>query len=447
MYIIIVGAGTVGLNLAKHLCGEGHDIYLIDSDSGRVQEIEENKTLDVMVKFGNGGTPDMLLEAGVEKADLLVAVTHSDETNIISCMIASTLGAERRIARVRSDAYFKRNTILQPMDLGIDLLINPEDEVAREIVYLLERPYATQRKLIFKGRLEMVGLPISESCTLAERKLKDVPGLVEPDFRLSLILRDKQPIIPNGETTIRTGDEVFFLAESSRIDSLVAKINVGGRPIENLFIIGGGTIGVKIAAHYESQKNTRVRLVENKREKALKLSEILSRTIVLEGDGTNMDLLLSEGFREADAFISATDKEEVNILSCLMAHQQGIPTNVAVVQRQEFLPLINAMKLSVISPTAITIDKILRFVRGENVLSISTLANESAEVLEFKVKEDSKIAGKAIRDIRCPENAVFSAIIRKDQALIPTGTTIIEKEDHVFIFALKSDVEKVQTLF
>jgi trk system potassium uptake protein TrkA len=447
MHIIIVGAGTVGFHLAKHLSGEGHDIFVIDSNPERIQEIEESKTLDVIAYLGNGGSPDKLSEAGVEKADLLVAVTDSDETNIIACMIASTLGVERRIARVRSHEYFKRNSVLQPVDLGIDLLINPEEEAAREIGHLLERPYASERKIICNGKLELVGLSMEADCPIVGKPLKDIASIIQEDFRISLILRNGLPVIPGGQTVVEAADRIFFMALTEDVDGIVSRLNVQFNESSNIFIVGGGNIGISIAKKFEDQKKKRIKLIENKKEKALKLSEVLSKTLVLEGDGTNIDLLLSEGFKEADAFVSVTNNEETNILACLLAKQQGVHTVIALVQRADYLQIINRMAINVISPRALTVDKILKFVRGEKVLSISTLADDKAEVLEFKVSDSSKVCGKMLKRIKFPADVVFGAIIRKKQPIIPTGSTVIMEGDHVFVFALKSAIDKIGKLF
>ena len=444
MNIIIVGAGTVGAHLAKQLSEESHNVVIIDSDPGCAERLAD---LDVMVIHGNGGSTDNLIKAGVDKADLLLAVTESDETNIIASMIASTLGVETRVARVRSKEYFKGSAIIQPIDLGIDLLINPEEEAAQEIINLIERPYATERKLFCEGKLELISLIISEECPLVGKPLKQVGTLISRDFRISLIVRNDEPLIPGGETVIATGDRIFFIALSGSVENIIRDLKVAWREISSIFIIGGGVIGASIAHTFEEKRRFKTKIVETKRERALRLSEMLPKTLVLEGDGTNVELLIREGFADSDAFIAVTSEDELNILSCLLARQHGVPYTIPLVQRTDYVPLTASMRLQAISPREITVERILKYVRGKKVVSMNTLAEDKAEVLEYRVSKESVIAGKALKDSRFPGSAVIGAIIRDNEPVIPTGETVVLPDDRIFVFTLSATVKQIGKLF
>jgi trk system potassium uptake protein TrkA len=443
--VIIIGGGTVGIQLATHLSKENHDVVLIDREEAVCKRI--HGSCDIITLHGNGGNVAVLAQAGVSKADIFIAVTQYDELNMLACMIASKLGAKNRIARVRNEDFFKDRSVLSPEQMGIDLLIDPEEEAANEILRLIEHPFASEVMSFADGRVQLVGIEIDSKSLIVNKNLIEIAALFKSDFRFVSIIRQGTTIIPTGKETIYAGDHIFVIATKETLPALVTRLKLTREKYSRVFIAGGSEVGIRVARKLE-QQNFKVKLLEKQKKKSYELSEKLQKTLVLYGSTTDLDLLLEEGLQDADVFVAATNDEEANILSCLLAKNKGTKKTIACVLSLDYFNMISGLdKIDVpISRRLITISKILKFIRGSKILSATAINEDRAEIIEFLVSKESKIIRKPLKDFKFPKNAILGIIIRDENIIIPTGNTYVMPGDKVFVFALSQAIPEVEKI-
>jgi len=445
MRILVVGDGKVGHTLAEHLTQEEHDVVIIDRDEETLQHCED--TLDVLCVRGNGANAKTLIDAGVDKADIVIAATASDETNMLCCLIAKRLGAVYSIARIRDPEYNESLTLLQ-RELGIDMAINPERATALEISRLLRFPFASNIESFAKGHVEMVEFRAQEKDSIIGHPLKDLnahlPGI--PRVLYAAIERNGDVIIPNGETVIRPGDRVHVAADMVTITNYFRYMGKNSLRVKNVMLLGGGRISYYLAKMIVPM-GIHVSLIEINPQKALALSEALPHVNVILGDGTDQELLEQEGLKQMDAFVALCDRDEENLMTGLFAAKQGVPKVIVKNNRVSYADIISAMGLdSIVSPKSITCANILRYVRarvngqGASVEKLYRLVNGKAEALEFVARGGDPYIGVPLRSLTVRPNTLVVVIVRGGKIIVPFGNDHIEDGDRVVIMACESGI-------
>ena len=446
MRIIVIGAGEVGFHIAQRLTAENHDVIVIERDEERRQLVQNQ--LDVLTILGNGASAQTLKEAGIEEADMIIAATSIDEVNIIACMLAAQFGVPKKIARVRNPEYASSSAVLDPMRLGVDLMIHPEKEAVNEIIRLLKRTGASEVIEFAEGRVQLIGLRIDHNAPVIHRSLAEVSAsFPELTFRAVVIYRGNETIIPRGEQRFRNGDQVFVIAKAEAIP-LVEKM--AGKPedrLENVMILGGGRIGRGVAHILEKEKLS-VKLIEPDRDRSDEIADSLSKTLVLRGDSLDLDLLAREGIVNMDALVAVTDDEGINIISCLLAKHLNVKKTIAMIRRPHYLPLMPSIGIdAAVSPRISTASAILRFVRRARVVRVEALKGCDAEAMDLVAMPGSKTVGRPLKRVNFPEGALVGAIIHKDTVIVPTGDTVIHANDEVIVFTRPEAVSEVEQFF
>lgn len=446
MKIVIMGAGEVGLHLATRLSQEKHDLVVIDADGKKCEKIQE--VLDIAVVHGDGANQQILKEAGLESADMLIAATTVDEVNILACMVASRMGVKRRIARVRNPDYYSESSVLKPQDVGVDLFIHPEDEVTDEITRLLMRSIASEIVEFENGKILVVGLKVDARCPILNTQLKSM-GTEEQrkNFRIVAIWKGDRTIIPDGDEYINKNDQVFVVTKRDSLPELLAMTGKSDEKLDRIMILGGGKIGRAVARNLE-EKNIDVTLIESDREKSLQIAGELKKTMVIHADGTEIDVLAREGILNMDAMVAVTSDDETNIIACLLAKHLGIHKTIALVNRVTYLPLMPVIGIdSTVNVRLSTANAILRLVRRGEIVSVATFHGIDAEAIEIEIGRGSKVTGKSLKKLRLPDGSMVAAIVRGNDVMVPYGDSIIETGDRVIVFALPQAVPAVEGRF
>jgi len=435
MRIVIAGAGEIGFFLAKRLSFEKHHLALIDTDANKCARAREQ--LDVSVIQGSASSQSVLQKAEIHSADMLIAVTGVDEVNILACLIASKLGVERKIARVRNPGFLNSSSPVKPADLGVDLFIHPEEEAVAAIVRLLMRSAASEIIELEGGKVLMVGLKLDGGYPNLNKQLKDIGSEEQrKSFRVVAILKGGKTIIPTGSDTLSRNDEIFVITKKENLRDVLALTGKAEQKLETLMILGGGMIGCGLAAALE-KKGLDITLVEADRERSLQVAGQLKKTLVVQSEGTAVDILVAEGLLERDAFVAVTPEDETNIITCLLAKHLGIQKAIALVNREQYLPLMPIIGVdSTVSVRLSAARTILNFIRRREVLSIASFNDIEAEVIEFMISRANKLTGKPLRQVKIPEGALIAAIIRKGEVLVPYGSSTVQEGDKVILFAL-----------
>ena len=450
MKIIILGAGQVGSSVAATLASEANDITIIDKEGQRVRELQDK--LDVRVVVGHASHPDVLMRAGAEDADMILAVTNSDETNMIACQIAYTLfHTPTKIARVRARAYLNHPELFAQEALPIDVLISPEQVVTDYISRIIELPGALQVLDFANGRVRLVAVRAFHGGPLVGNKLKalkeHMPGI---QTRVAAIYRRGKAIMPTGDTVIEVDDEVFFIAARKNIRAVIAEMRRVDRPVKRIIIAGGGNIGRRLARALENTHQ--VKIIDHNLKHAKEISADLERTIVLHGDAADANLLLEENIENTDVFCAMTNDDEANILSAMLAKRLGAKKVMAIINRGEYVDLVQSDLIDIaISPQQVTIGSLLAHVRRGDVAMVHSLRRGAAEAIEAVAHGDhnsSKVVGRAIDQIKLPDGTTIGAIVRGDDVLIAHGDLVIQPEDHVILFVVdKKRIREVEQLF
>ncbi|MFZ5596479.1 MAG: Trk system potassium transporter TrkA [Bacillota bacterium] len=441
MKITIIGMGKVGTEIAHRLSEEGHDIIVIDRDEAQLVKVGE--TLDVLTVKGNGSSSQLLKDIGVSDSDLLVAVTDSDEINMIACMTAKRVGISRTIARIRDPDYV-RDLIISKEDLGIDLVINPDYSASQEIFRLLTLNIPIHTEYFANGKVQMAELMVDkDNLQFANKRVQDIE--LPKACLIVGISRLGEMIVPGGKDYIYPNDTLYILGNIESIKKICSRFKIRRQRVQNVFIMGGGRIGLYLAQRL-SAFGMKVKVIEQNPERCQELANRLSDVLILKGDGTDVDLLKREGINGTDAFIAVTGFDEENLLIALLAKQLGAKRVLAKVSRPSYAPLVERLGVdAAISPRLITISEILRFIRGGRVLSLVLLLNEQAEVLEVIVQPGSRIAGRPLHSSGLPKGVIIGAVSRNDKVIIPKGSDVIQPDDRLVVFALGHMVHVVES--
>jgi len=448
--IIILGAGQVGGSVAESLVSEQNDITVVDVDPPRLRALQDR--LDLRTVTGSAAHPSVLAEAGADDADLLIAVTQSDETNLAACKIAARMfNIPRRVARVRATDFLNDERLLGAEGFEVDLSICPEQVLTEYIVKLIEFPEALQVLDFADGVVSLVAVRAYRGGPMVGHPVKEIrshnPSI---DTRIVAIFRRNHPIVPDGETLIEVDDEVFCLAASRDIRKVMRELRRMDRPVRRIMIAGGGNIGQRLARALE--RDYSVRVIEHNKRRCEMLAARVHEALVLNGDATDEELLAQEGIGDMDLFVAVTNNDENNIMSCLLAKRLGARRVVALINRRSYVDLLQSGEIDIaISPAQATIGKLLAHVRRGDVVAVHSLRRGAAEALEAVVhgdRESSKLVGKRVEDIDLPAGTTIGAVVRGDEVLMAHHDTVIEAEDHVIVFvADKKTLPRVEKLF
>jgi trk system potassium uptake protein TrkA len=448
--IIILGAGQVGSTLAENLANEQNDITVVDQHASSLEELQER--LDIRTVEGNAAHPSTLRRAGADDADMLIAVTDGDETNMLACQIAYTLfQTPTKIARVRASEYLKEEKLFGPGALPVDMHISPEQLVTENILRLIEYPGALQVVDFADGRVRLVAVKAHFGGPLVSRQLKELPQhLPGVDARVAAIYRRGRPMIPEGDTVIEADDEVFFIAAREHIPKIIAELRRKDKPVKRVMLAGGGNIGLRLARSLEDK--IQVKIIERSRDRARLLSAQLNHAIVLCGDGANEALLREENIEDIDIFCAITNDDEANILSAMLAKRLGARKALCLINRVSYVDLVEGSSIDIaISPQQTTISALLAHVRRGDVVRVHSLRRGAAEAIEAVAHGDrhnSKVVGRRLQEIKLPPGTTIGAIVRGDEVIIAHHDTLIEAEDHVILFIIdKKQAKEVERLF
>ncbi len=448
MRILIVGAGQVGYFLSDRLSREGHEVTLVDRSAEKIQHAQDR--LNVLGITGNGASAEVLEQAGITTTDIFIAVTDLDEVNILACLMAREYQVKTRVARTKSIEYTGNRAKLTKEKLGIDLLINPEDAVAEELVQIADSSGAFDVAEFAGGHVQFLGYRISKEnplCDLTLAELGELRGMYR--FVIVAISRGEETIIPHGDDIIQAGDRIYLIAHQKDLPSIQYMLHSGSeekRRNRRVFILGGGNIGKQIASNLEAQSE--VKLIDKDEQRCLILAGELEKTLVIKAEGSDIETLKDEGLEGADVFIAVTEKDETNILTCLLARQQGVRRTLALVNQPELLGLASDLGIDAcISPRLAAASTILRFVRRGEIISLATIEGSNSEVLEIEVKSDTGILDTPLKDLHFPRGAIIGAIVRGEDYEIPTGESRLAAGDRVVIFTLPGSLAKVERFF
>ena len=436
MNILILGAGQVGGTLAQHLASEAFDITVVDIDAARLEELR--RRLDIRTVLGHASRPDVLRRAGVEDADMLIAVTPYDEVNMVACQVCYTMfQTERKIARIREDSFHARASLFSSEHMPIDFVINPERVVTDQIRELLQRPGALQVLDFANGRVKLVALRVREDGPLVGSQLRHLRGRVpKADLRVAAIFRRGRAILPEGDTTIEADDEVFFIAATEHIRAVMAALGEAERPYKRVLVAGGGRIGEYLARAIESRFS--VKVIEHDQDRAGEIAQRLESAVVILGDATDRELLLQENIERVDVFCAVTNDDEVNIMSSLLAKRLGVRQVITLIGKPAYIDLVVGHDIDIaISPQLATTSMILAHVRRGDVTQVHSLRRGAAEAMEAVVHggaKSSKVIGKRVDSLPLPAGTTIGAIVRDDDVLIAHDDVVIEPEDHVILF-------------
>ncbi|MDN3647742.1 Trk system potassium transporter TrkA [Reinekea marina] len=450
MKIILLGAGQVGGNLAENLASEENDITVVDTDGKRLRDLQDR--LDIRTVNGLASLPDVLKQAGAEDADMLIAVTNSDEVNMIACQVAFTLyRTPMKIARIRNPQYIREgDRLFKQEHVPIDVLISPELLVTNYIQRLIETPGALQVLDFAQGQLQLVAVKAVHGGLLVGQELRflkhHMPSI---ETRVAAIFRKGRAITPQGSTVIEADDEIFFIAGKADINAVMSELRRKESNYKRIMIAGGGNIGYSLAKTLESRYS--VKIIERNEERADWLSNHLTQAIVLNSDASDQDLMLDENIEDIDIFLSLTDDDEVNIMASMLAKRLGARKVMTLINNTAYVDLVQGGDIDIaISPSQTTIGSLLTHVRRGDIVNVYSLRRGAAEAIEAVAHGDersSKVVGRSIEDIDLPEGCTIGAIVRKDQVIIAHDHTVIESGDHVILFLIDKrrtvDVERL----
>ena len=445
MKIIITGAGEVGYHIAGRLAAENKEVVVIDKNPESIRRVVES--IDVEAICGSGSSPEVLKTAGVKSAEMFLAVTDSDEINLVACLMVDAIApSTRKIARIRQEDFDAYHDVFRDQAPHIDTIINPEIEVVRSIENLLDVPGAADVSEFAGGRLKFVGFYLHNSNPLIGIRLSDIPSKLGGHTLVAAILRSEELIIPEGRHVLYEGDLVYFISEGKNISRILSALNQRAKPIKSVMIIGGGRIGTRLATVLE-KRPIHAKIIERSESRCQVLSELLGKTVVIHGDGSDQGLLMEENLRDMDAIITTTNDEETNILVSLMARRMGTPKAITRLDKFSYFSLMPAIGIEqVVSPRLSAINTILQHIRKGKVLSVRTLTGEQGEIIEAEALRTSDIIGKPLRKKIFPAGSLAIGIIRGETIIIPSGESVIEAGDRVIIFARRQVVNQIEKI-
>lgn len=451
MKIIILGAGQVGSSVAAALSSENNDITVVDTDQAKLKELAER--LDIRTVQGHASLPSVLGHAGAEDADLIIALTSSDEVNLIACEMADIVyKTPTKIARLREAEYLQHPELTAKTRAAVDVAISPEGLVCQHVQRLIEYPGALQVLDFADGRAQLVAVRAVPGGALVGHEIRDLRSHLPEsvDARVAAIFRDGRPIIPEASTRIESGDEVFFLADRRDIRTVMSELRRVERPVKRVFIAGGGNIGRNLARALESQFN--VKVLERNKDRAKRIAEDLLNSIVLVGDCADEALLREENIDQTDVYCALTNDDEANILSAMLAKRLGCQRVIALINRPAYAELVEGGTIDIaVSPQQVTLGALLTWIRQGTMVRVHSLRRGMAEAIEAVAVGDrrtSKVIGRSLDDLQLPDAATIGGIVRGEKLLIAHHDVVIEPNDHVIVFLVdKRQLSKVEALF
>jgi trk system potassium uptake protein TrkA len=447
--IIVLGAGEVGYHVASRLIREQHDVVVIDHSPELIERVKEE--LDVLAFRGHAASPQVLEDAEIDRTDMLIAVTSSDEVNLVACLLARQSGVPSCIARI-NEPDFRETALMQAgKHIGIDLLINPSQAVAEEVCRLIKAPGAEEAADFLEGRVKLLVFRVQKLAPIVRHRLRDIPGIGDgpAPFLIAAIQRGRETLIPTGNTMIEADDHLLVIGKSDLLRDNLHLLGIVSHPARKVFIIGGGRVGYNVAHMLEQDETDYdVRLLEQDPARCQMLASRLPNTLVLHGNATDLKLLREEGVTDMDAVIAVTNDEGTNLIAALLAKTNGARGVVTLIKRPDLVPLVAALGIdAAISPRLITAGAILRHLRRGQVLSVFTSINTEAETLELVAARRAKIVGKPLYKVKMPSGVLVGAVAHGDEIVIPRGDTVIQENDRVIVFALPAAVPQAAKLF
>ncbi len=450
MKILILGANKIGAALTENLLKEANDITLVDPDADLLRDLKDR--LDIGTTVGQPSFPDVLRRAGAEDADMLIAVTDSDEVNLIACQVAYFLfRTPKKICRIRSNSYVNAEKLFGNDAIPVDVVISPEQIVSHYIKSLLSLPGALQVLDFANGKVQLVAVRAEQGGPLVGKEIRylreHMPNI---DTRVAAIFRQNRPILPQGDTVIEVDDEVFFIAARDHIREVMSELRKVDKPYKRIMIAGGGNIGERLAMSIEDK--FQIKLIEISERRCEALAEKLSHATVLHGDASDQAMLLDEGIGETDVFLALTNNDEANIMSSMLAKRMGAGRVMTLITNPAYVDLVQGGEIDIaISPQQATIGSLLTHLRRGDVVAVHSLRRGAAEAMEAIAhgdKNTSKVVGRALEDIALPKDTTIGAILRKDEVLIAHDDLVIQTDDHVILFLVdKSRISEVERLF
>jgi trk system potassium uptake protein TrkA len=444
--VVIVGAGEVGFHIASHLTVENKEVVVVDNCTDAIQRVSDN--LDVQVVQGSGSSPVVLDKAGIRNAEVILAVTDSDETNLVACLVANMLSpSTKKMARVRDGDFDQYHNHFREAAPYIDTIINPEVEVVKTIESMLSIPGAADVGELADGRIKFIGIYMDQNSRLAGAKLAELPDkITQVKLLIAAVVREEELIIPTGNDYLMPGDLVYFVSEEDQLKETLEAFDKYDQPLKRALIVGGGNIGFRLAKQLE-QNNNYCKIIENNPSRCAEIAEELTRTVVLCGDGSDQALLAEENIKNVDVVITLTNSEETNILASLLAKRMGAKKAIAKISKFGYFPIMKTIGIEkVVSTRLSAINTILRHIRKGKVFSAISIKGEQAEIMETLALETSDIVDKPLKQISFPKEAILAGIIRGDDIIIPTGDSVIRSGDHIIIFARKRALPKVEKI-
>ncbi|MGD8368618.1 MAG: Trk system potassium transporter TrkA [Desulfobacterales bacterium] len=446
MKVIIVGAGEVGFHIARHLAVENKDVVVIDRNPEALRRVSEH--IDVQTVVGSGGSPLVLEEAGVKEAEILLAVTDSDETNLVACLVANVVSpSTKKLARIRDADYDAYVDTFRDNPPHIDTLINPETEVVKSISQMMNFPGAADVGDFAEGRVKFVGIYLEEGAKVVDIPLVGLAAQIGKKMPLiAAVVRDEKLTIPRGNFKLAAGDLVYFITEEERLLDILEVFEKQREPVRRVMIIGGGQIGFRLAALLE-KRGIHCKLIDRNPDRCASLADTLNKVVVICGDGSDQSLLEEENIQDMDAVVSLTSDEETNILCSLLAKRMGARKTITKISKFSYFPLMSAIGLEqVVSPRLSAINSILQHIRRGKVLAARSIKEAEAEVMEAVAMETSEIVGKPLSQLELPKGSLVTAIIREKEVVIPSGESVIAPGDRIIIFAVKDAIPRIEKI-
>lgn len=451
MKVVVCGAGQVGSNIARHLALENNDVTVVDRSPDLIRKIGD--TLDVKGVVGHASLPDVLERAGLADADLLIAVTYSDEVNMVACQVAHSLFAvPTKIARVRQQGYLTPLwfNLFSRDHLPIDFIISPEMEVAKAINRRLRVPGAFEMIPLVDDKVKLLGVRCADDCPLVNTPLRQLTQLF-PDLNIVVIgmMRENKAIIPTSDDQMLPGDEVYFVVDSDQVNRAMTAFGHEETEARRVLIFGGGNIGLFLAQEIEREHEwVKTKIIESNRERAELIAGLLDKTMVLQGDVLDPDLLQEANVESTETVVALTNDDETNILASLLAKRHGSKRAITLINKSTYEPLINSLGIdAVVSPRNITVSTILQHVRRGRIHSVHTLREGFGELIEAEALETSEMVGKPLREVNLPSGVILGAIVRDGVMICPTGSTVVQTKDRIVLFAAADSIRKVEQMF
>jgi trk system potassium uptake protein TrkA len=442
MKIIIIGAGKVGYTLAKNLIEESNDVTIIDKSIVAIEKVEDN--LEVMCVIGSGVSTSVLIEAGIENADLLIAVTGSDVINMVCCLTSKKLGARQTVARVRDPEYADELSLIKDQ-LGVDFVINPEFTAAEEIARTLGFSSAINVERFASGRVRMVELKITSQVKFIGKKVRDIDKHPS-SIILGLIIRGDEVIVPKGEEIIKENDLIYVIGKSSKVYNFCKMCGKYPEKIKDVMIMGGGRIAYYLYKLLTSM-NMNIKIIEINRERCYDLSEALPKALIINSDGTEEEVLLSENIQNMDSFVAVTGIDEQNLMSSLIAKKLGVKKIVTKISRTNYIDIVRELGIDcIITPKLITTNQILKYTRGNAVESLLKIAGGNVEILEFIVDKNSDLINKALKNIGIVDNTLIATIVRKHEVVVPHGDDVLKRGDRIIVITKHKNISDLKGL-